>query len=45
MLSGVADGAIIGSAIVRRMQQHRPEGMAAMVSAVEEYCRSLGGGG
>jgi tryptophan synthase alpha subunit len=37
----VADGAIIGSAIVRRMQLHRAEGVRGMVSAVESYCRSL----
>jgi tryptophan synthase alpha chain len=40
-LSGLADGAIVGSAIVRRMKEHQAEGMGKMVSAVEAYCREL----
>jgi tryptophan synthase alpha chain len=40
-LSGLADGAIVGSAIVRRMQQHAQEGPAGIAAAVERYCREL----
>lgn len=40
-LSGLADGAIVGSAIVRRMQQHAHEGPSGIAAAVEDYCREL----
>lgn len=40
-LTGVADGAIVGSAFVRRIKQHAPQGCAAVTSAVEQYCREL----
>lgn len=40
-LRGVADGAIIGSAIVRRMQQHLQDSPAAIADAVCEYLRGL----
>jgi tryptophan synthase alpha chain len=42
-LSGVADGAIVGSAFVKRMTQHAPQGPAAIAKAVAEYCRELRG--
>jgi len=37
-LNGLAEGAIVGSAIVRRMKE---KAGAGMVKAVEEYCREL----
>ena len=40
-LAGVADGAIVGSAVVRRMQQHAHEGPAAIAQAVAAYCGEL----
>ena len=40
-LAGVADGAIIGSAIVRRIREHQSESPQAGAHAVAEYCRSL----
>jgi len=40
-LSAVADGAIIGSAIVRRMRQHASEGPQGIAKAVGDYCQSL----
>jgi tryptophan synthase alpha chain len=43
-LAKIADGAIVGSAIVKRMKrmkQHADEGPAAVAKAVEEYCREL----
>ncbi len=40
-LNGVADGAIVGSAVVKRMKQHETEGAGAIVDAVGEYCREL----
>ena len=40
-LRGVADGAIVGSAVVRQMRQHLADGPAGMAAAVEVYCRSL----
>jgi tryptophan synthase alpha chain len=40
-LAGVADGAIVGSAIVKRMKQHEKEGAAEIARAVEVYCREL----
>jgi tryptophan synthase alpha chain len=42
-LNGLADGAIVGSAIVRRLKEHQAEGVGKMVSAVEQYCRELVG--
>lgn len=40
-LAGVADGAIVGSAIVKRMTQHAAEGPAKVAEAVGAYCREL----
>ena len=40
-LAGLADGAIVGSAIVRRMKEHAAEGTGKMVEAVESYVREL----
>lgn len=40
-LQGVADGAIVGSAIVKRMRQHQGEGAEAAAGAVGAYCREL----
>ena len=40
-LSGVADGAIVGSAVVRRMQQGLSGGTPKIVDAVAGYCREL----
>lgn len=40
-LSTISDGAIVGSAFVRRMQQHLAEGPAAMISASGLYCKEL----
>lgn len=40
-LAGVADGAIVGSALVRRMQQHAPQGSQAVADAVGAYAREL----
>ncbi|HLL87855.1 MAG TPA: tryptophan synthase subunit alpha [Tepidisphaeraceae bacterium] len=40
-LTGVADGAIVGSAIVKRMRQHQAGGPGAVASAVGAYCREL----
>jgi tryptophan synthase alpha chain len=40
-LAGVADGAIVGSAVVRRMQKHRDEPPAVIAQAVSDYCREL----
>ncbi len=40
-LSRVADGAIVGSAIVKRMGENRAAGPAAVAGAVGEYCRQL----
>jgi tryptophan synthase alpha chain len=40
-LAKIADGAIVGSAIVTRMKQHAAEGSASVASAVEKYCRDL----
>ncbi|HEV8603980.1 MAG TPA: tryptophan synthase subunit alpha [Tepidisphaeraceae bacterium] len=42
-LAGLADGAIVGSAIVRRMKQKAAEGVRKMTLAVEEYVRELVG--
>ena len=40
-LQGVADGAIVGSAVVRRIAQNEPNGQAAMIEGVANYCREL----
>ena len=40
-LKGVADGAIVGSAVVKRMTQHAGEGAASIATAVGAYCRDL----
>lgn len=41
MLAPVADGAIVGSALVRRMQQHQTQGPDAIAEACQAYCRDL----
>ncbi len=40
-LAGVADGAIVGSAVVKRMTQAIEKGPDAVVNAVGTYCREL----
>jgi tryptophan synthase alpha chain len=40
-LSDVADGAIVGSAVVRRMQQHESQGPNGIAKAVGAYCEEL----
>ena len=40
-LSQIADGAIVGSAMVKRMNQHLTEGPEKIAAAVGEYCREL----
>ena len=40
-LAGVADGAIVGSAVVRRMKEKAHDGADAIVAAVSTYCRDL----
>jgi len=40
-LVGVADGAIVGTAMVRRMKDHAGEGPQAVASAAGDYCREL----
>jgi tryptophan synthase alpha chain len=40
-LAKVADGAIVGSAIVRRMKEHAHQGSAAIAKDVGEYIRQL----
>ena len=40
-LRGVADGAIVGSAVVKRMKQHEGEGPQSIAHAVGAYCRDL----
>ncbi len=40
-LKGVADGAIVGSAVVKRMKQHENEGSDAIARAMGDYCREL----
>jgi tryptophan synthase alpha chain len=40
-LAGVADGAIVGSAVVRRMTANAATGADAIVDAVGAYCREL----
>ena len=36
-----ADGAIVGSAIVKRMKQNEPRGVHGIVEAISTYCRDL----
>lgn len=43
-LKAIGDGAIVGSAIVRRTREHAAAGPAAIAEAVAGYCRSLIGG-
>ena len=40
-LSGLADGAIVGSAFVKRITQHLAEGPAAVSEAISQYCKEL----
>ena len=40
-LQGVADGAIVGSAFVRRMKQHEAEGPTVIADSLGAYCRDL----
>lgn len=40
-LKGHADGAIVGSGVVRRMSQHKGEGSRVIADAVGTYCREL----
>jgi tryptophan synthase alpha chain len=40
-LAGLAEGVIVGTAVVKRMQQHIHEGPAAIARAVEQYVREL----
>jgi tryptophan synthase alpha chain len=42
-LSGLADGAIVGSAVVRRIKEHAAEGSGKIAGAVESYVRELVG--
>lgn len=44
-LRGIGDGAIVGSAIVRRMKDHAAEQPAQIAQAVAELCAELLGGG
>jgi tryptophan synthase alpha chain len=40
-LAEVADGAIVGTAVVRRMKQHAAEGPQGIANAVGSYCKEL----
>ena len=40
-LAEIADGAIVGSAVARRMKDHHSEGAEAIAGAVGAYCRDL----
>ena len=40
-LSGLADGAIVGSGVVRQIQQHAAKDPSGIAAAVESYCREL----
>jgi tryptophan synthase alpha chain len=40
-LSEVADGAIVGTAVVRRMKAHANDGPGAIAASVGEYCKEL----
>jgi tryptophan synthase alpha chain len=43
-LTGLADGAIVGSAYVRRMKEHLSEGPERISQIIEQYTRQLVGG-
>lgn len=43
-VAAVADGAIVGSAIVKRMQQHAGESPEAIAAAVATYCQEMTSG-
>lgn len=40
-LRGLADGAIVGSGVVRQMQAHAGEGPDGIATSVTRYCQSL----
>ncbi|MGA2499554.1 MAG: tryptophan synthase subunit alpha [Tepidisphaeraceae bacterium] len=40
-LAGLADGAIVGSAVVRRIREHLAAPLPELCAAVTEYCRGL----
>lgn len=40
-LASVADGAIVGSAFVKRINEHQQNGPAQVASALGDYCREL----
>ncbi len=40
-MAKIADGAIVGSAIVKLMKEHAAKGPAAIAGVVEKYCREL----
>jgi tryptophan synthase alpha chain len=40
-LTGIADGAIVGSAIVKRITEMSPASPAAVAKAIGDYCRTL----
>jgi tryptophan synthase alpha chain len=40
-LSELADGAIVGTAVVRRMKAHASEGADAIAASVGDYCKEL----
>ncbi len=40
-LRGLADGAIVGSGVVRRIQERAADGPKAIAASVEAYCRDL----
>jgi len=40
-LSELADGAIVGSAVVRRIKEHASESAESIAQAVADYCREL----
>ena len=40
-LRGVADGAIVGSGVVRRMREHANDGPQRIAEAAADYCREL----
>lgn len=40
-LQGLADGAIVGSGVVRRIRDHAGEGSPAIAAAIAAYCRDL----
>ncbi len=40
-LAGISDGAIVGSAFVKRMREAAPDGPKAVAAIAESYCREL----